>query len=500
MRVAVVRIGVIGLGTLAASVAVGWMITRLPNTVQNGVWLPLVALTAMLGAAIAVGVRGHRDAFSPLVVLPVVLLLLYLVRPLYILSSGRFGPTRAVDDRAVTPDVLPAIAHALWLAVLGIGCLLAGFALHGLMTGSIRALRARETRSSVSFSLAGRDRVVMVLGCALALTVYGYWVLVGQAGGFSQYLSALSLRGGFFFGHAYVVAITLPLKVTALILAASIFKQSRIGGATWLGLGFVFAVVAFGDFLTGGRAGLLLGTLLPVVMLYHYVRRPLSAKAIGVFVFAALIIFVAARVVTRDAIYAQGGGKSRISILESSLLHLPTTTVGGREAIEFDSLVTLVRSPQPKLLLGTTYAPIVTFPIPRTFWSGKPIGGGNTWFTQAYFPQYYALGRTETSVSFFGESLANFGIAGIALLSFLFGSALAAVYAGFRREGGSPLRCIYYAITLGYSLTLIRGDAFHSLTWLAMSVLLTMSGVSLLTSRGEEEARDVSVQPVVASA
>jgi oligosaccharide repeat unit polymerase len=500
MRVGVVRIGVLGLGTLAASVAVGGLTTQLPSTLQNGVWLPLVVLALMLGAAIAVGVRDHRDPFSPLVVLPVVLLLLYFVRPLYILSSGRFGPTRAVDDRAVTPDVLPAIAHALWLAVLGIGCLLAGFALHGLMTGSIHAVRARGKRSNMSFSLAGRDRVVVVLGSALALTVYGYWVLVRQAGGFSQYLSALSLRGGFFFGHAYVVAITLPLKVTALILAASIFRRSRIGAGTWFGLVFVFAVVAFGDFLTGGRAGLLLGTLLPVVMLYHYVRRPLRARAIGLFVVAALIIFVAARVVTRDAIYAQGDGQSRVSILESSLLHLPTTTVGGREAIEFDSLVTLVRNPQPRLLLGRTYAPIVTFPIPRTLWAGKPIGGGNTWFTQAYFPEYYALGRTETSVSFFGETLANFGIAGIALLSFLFGSGLAAVYAGFRREGGSPLSCIYYAITLGYSLTLIRGDAFHSVTWLAMTVLLTMGGVSLLTGRLEPEPLGAPVLPELANA
>jgi oligosaccharide repeat unit polymerase len=482
-----------GLATLLTSVLVAWLMIRSVGS-DGGLWLPTVVITAVLVVSVAASLANERDLLSPMVVLSGVFFLLYVVRPAYVVASGRYGPTRAIDDRSVDASVLASATHALWLVALGVTCVGAGYALHVLVNARGNAAQ-HEDRSGRSDAvtdvlLTHQERVLVATFAAVALSGYAYWRLVQGAGGFSQYLSALSLRGAFFFGHAYVVAVALPLKIIVLILATAFFREPVVHRWRLLTGVALVAIVALGDFLTGGRAGLLLGTLLPLVILFHYLRRPVSARALAVIALLALLIFVSARVVTRDAIYA-GGNQSRTSILISSLKHLPTTTVGGREVIEFDSLLVLVRAEEtghPALLWGRTYLPIISFPVPRRLWPAKPAGGGNTWFTQTYFPGYYAAGRTETSISFFGESYANFGVAGIAVLSFALGFGLSAVYRRFRRRGISSVGVLYYAIVLGYAITLIRGDAFHSVTWCLMSLALTAVLLRFLVVRVVETA------------
>jgi len=247
-----------------------------------------------------------------------------------------------------------------------------------------------------------------------------------------------------------------------------------------------------GDALTGGRATLLLGTLLPALVVVHYLRKPLAGSALLAIAAAGLVVFVGMRVATRDVVY-EGREQSRTDVFRAALFDLPAQTVGGREVIAFDSLVTLVGGSQDSgmPLNGRTYSPIATFPIPRALWPDKPEGGGNAWFTRTYFPAYYGPHRIETSVSFVGESYANFGAAGVVVLPFALGLALSLLYRSLRAT--SDVRFVVaYALLLGYFFTLLRGDAFHSVTGAAMTFALLLVLWPVLTERVEGSATEAA--------
>ena len=115
--------------------------------------------------------------------------------------------------------------------------------------------------------------------------------------------------------------------------------------------------------------------------------------------------------------------------------------------------------------------PVLTFPVPRRFWPGKPLGGGNTWFTTTYYPAYYATGKIETSLSFVGELYANVAIAGVILGMGLLGVAVSRLYQVLL-SARSLVNVLFYTVTLGYVFTLLRGDVFHSVTnWMLTLVV-----------------------------
>ena len=489
MRRDALRLGPIGI-TAGLSIVCG--IAAASGFSTPGLWLPLALLTVL---CLAVGTWSYvtdRDPVSPPILIACLFFVLYVLRPLYILSSGHWGPTRVLDDRAVTAQTVDVMTRASWIVLAGFIALGFGYGLHRSLNqrpqGAWRTIHESVRRFPRPVLRGGSaTRFILVSGL---LAAYAYWELVRQAGGFAAYLHALSARGGFFFGRAYLLAVTLPLKVATLIVVGVLCASDTIPRRKVFLATILVAAVAAGDFLTGGRAGLLLGTLLPVVLLSHYLRRPLRVRAIVILAAVGLFVFVAARVVTRDAVIQNA---PRTQVLVSSLRHLPATTVGGRETIEYDSLMTLVGDSQLKPLLGRTYLPIFTFPVPRALWAGKPAGGGDTWFTEKYYPEYYAAGgHTETSISFVGESYANFGVAGVVAGFFLLGLFVSVLYTRLTRAE-DVRTALLYALVLGYVVTLLRGDAFHSVTWAAMTVAVAVLTWPVIATR--EGATSHTTQP-----
>jgi len=454
------------LALAALSVAVG-VVASVTSVPAPGIAAALSCVALMCIALGAWSLANERDPLSPLFILSGVLLVLYVLRPIYILTSGRIGPARALDDRQVTIAIEGSMTHALWLVALGIlGIALGYFVRRGAPApelGGWRALRGR-IRSAGVIRVSPDGALVSVL-LAFLLAAVAYWSLIRQAGGFGPYINELSLRSGLFYGRGYLALVTIPLKVAALCLVAVMLVQHRRLSVSqkWF-LGGLVLVVTIGDFLSGGRAALILGTLLPVTVLVHYLRRPLAARTLVFVLAGAVVLFVGSRVVTRDAVY-EGRQQSRAALVQQALLHLPASTVGSHEAIPFDSLVTLVDASNAgaPLQLGRTYLPILSFLVPRAVWHGKPVGGANAWFTRTYYPDYYGPDRIETSVSMIGELYANFGAAGIVVGCFLFGFVASLLYR--RLLATSSLRYVLlYALLLGYVFTLVRGDAYHSIT------------------------------------
>ena len=450
-------------------------LTTLIDIEDDRLALLLIATLVLSLSVAVVGVAVTRDVLSPLPALAIVFLVLDVGRPLFILSENRIGPTRRLDDESLNPELIESMTTASALLLLGLSCLFIGYlCVHFARPAKTRAPANKGERR---YEIAGT--AVPTLASLAALAVVGFGILIQQAGGFSQYLNNLSNRTAFFLGQGFMTKANLPLKVGVMIVLAAALTSGRLSRPLKVLLGVSLALVMLGDFLTGGRATLLIGTLLPLVVLRHYLHRRLRLPSIVLIVVVAVLFFVVARVVTRDSVYEnQGGaaGGSALAIAGEQLKSLPTSTLGAKDAVPYDALTMIVRARRNGTLpfqYGRTYVPIVTFPIPRFVWPDKPLGG-NAWFTERYYPQFFGTSRgerTETSISFTGELYINFGIGGVAAGFFILGALLAA---GYRRMAASrelwPV--VLYAISLGYAITLMRGDAFNSVTNWGLTVVV----------------------------
>jgi hypothetical protein len=461
--------------SLLAIALVGWAAGSV--AIENPAALLWIFLTLVLCCgAIAISAARERDPLSPLVVVPVAFIILYVFRPLYILGAGSWGPTTVREARGVTPDVIASMAHASRLVCLAVAMFVVGYLLqrakHPLRREQWRDARERVRRSIGPLSFKGEAAAVL-LALTLVLAVYAYGSLIAEAGGLSAYVSQLSVRSGFFFGRSYLTTVALPLKVVVLSILAVVLLRGRLEPRLRMVAIALLLIVVFGDFLTGGRAAMLTGTLLPAVLLVHYLRRPLRPAAVLGLVLVALLMFIVVRVITRDAVYAGAEGRGTVALIQDAVLNVPKTTVGGQDAIPYDSLLILIEADArgAPLQWGSTYLPIFTYPIPRAVWPEKPLGGGNAWFTQKYFPNFYGSEKIETSISLIGESLVNFGIAGVALVMLAFGFGLSWLYARFITRAGI-IGAVAYAVSFGYAITLVRGDAFHSVTSLVLTLVL----------------------------
>jgi hypothetical protein len=462
-----------GLGLIAGIGFVSWIAGTV--SLENPSALFWIFITLVLCCvAITISVAREGDPLSPLVIVPVAFIVLYVFRPLYILGSGRWGPTAAHEDHSVTSGVIPTMTHASRLVAMAVVVFVIGYlvqrATRPLRPKQWLEVRGRLRRFVGPLSLKlGPTSVLVALTFVLA--VYAYGTLIREAGGISAYISQLSARSGYFFGRSYLTTVSLPLKVVTLLIVSVILMRSKIPPSIRIIVIGLTSIVVVGDFLTGGRAALLTGTLLPVVLLWHYERRPLRLPALTGLIIVALLIFIVIRVVTRDAVYQGAEGRTTSALIQDAVLNIPKTTVGGQDAIPYDSLMVLVEANarEVPLELGSTYLPILTFPVPRSIWPSKPLGGGDVWFTKKYFPLFYGKTKTEASVSLLGESFANFGLVGVALIMFAFGFGLSALYGWFVRSS-HIVGAVAYAITFGYAITLLRGDAFHSVTSLGLTL------------------------------
>jgi len=481
---------------LVVAVAAGLLVANMPGG-ANAVVLPLV-LVAL--ACLLLGVYSgvvERDALAPLSILSVLFLIVYVLRPIYVLSSGRIGPTRAIDDRWVSPEIVGYMERALWLVLLALASLFIGYVLHRARGGGCVPATVAATETGASLSRAG---TTLAVAGAVVVSALAYVSLIREVGGVAAYLSALSLRSDLFFGRGYLAVAALPLKAVTLTILAVVLARGAIPPRARWAIGGLIAIVLVSDFLTGGRAALILGTVVPVLLILHRTRRNIRLKVLVPVLAIVVVVFVGMRVVTRDVVHEANRGKTRTQLVTSALMDLPADTVGGRDAVLFDSLTRLVEAEAhgSEILRGRTYAAILTFPVPRAIWAGKPLGGGNAWFTSTYYPNFYGQGNVETSISLLGESYANFGPAGVVVVFFLFGWVLSTLYArmmGDARATAVPI----YAVTFAHLIQIVRGDAFHAVTsWAMIVVLLLLARPMIVRQAGF--ARGTRVRPTAVAA
>ncbi|HET6175233.1 MAG TPA: O-antigen polymerase [Gaiellales bacterium] len=431
----------------------------------------LVGLTAAaVGLAIPAYLRGARDPLSPALAFAAIFFVYYVLRPLHVLSSGVLGPAKSSYDTPIAA-VLPSVRMALLLAAFGVASFFLAY------IAAIRKPSRSLTDERVEHAWLALERehfhfaVVIASICAIAFI----GTLVIKSGGLAAYLGQIGYRQHTFTNIAFLTQLALPIK-SVLFVALLSRRAPRPQRASWRLILLLGALAATTDVFTGGRANLIIGTILPALLIVHYALRPLRAHTVIVAGLVLLAIAISFRVVFRDSQFSGSSDHSRTSLLQQAYRQPLDAVVGGHDTIAFDSLATLNGAYQQNTprQWGVTYLDTLAFPVPRALWLGKPLGGGSAWFTSTYFSGYYGPDHVETSVTMLGEAQANFGLIGVLLVPGLLGFGLASLYRRMMVRP-TPKAILVYANVLPYAYTFVRGDAYHSIP-----LALLASGTSLL--------------------
>jgi len=447
--------------------------------------LPLLGVTLLGVGLFAFAVFVDRDLFSPASLVGLIVLSFYVARPIYIFSAKSWGAGASADLMDLDPLATGYLIRSLRVAFLATACAFVAYAVSRIAVGT------RVSRRPIPpvHLRAGRARRAVLV--SVGLTALLFLVLLQRAGGPSGYLNALAHKSSFLQGSYYATFLRLPLKACLFAWAATIFSKpgERIRRRDRQVLGALLFGVMASDFLTGGRATLLVQTLLPVALLYHYARRPIRPRSFVALLLCGMAIFVSVRVVTRDSQFNAGQGIGLTTQLKESVLRFPATTVGGTDAVPFDSLMTLMAHEEDAPLGGRTYAEAINAPIPRALFPWKSDGGGNTWFTKTYYPRFYYPDHIETSVSLYGEAYANWRLPGIVIVASLFGAGLGLVYSQFRRRS-SPRWLLGYVAGIGTFALMLRGDAYQTTTSLLAVIVVSCLSVRLVRRGDPLDAAD----------
>lgn len=397
-----------------------------------------------------------RDLLSPMVIVAALFAWLYVAKPLHVLDTLTISSGTSADAIVVNGLWRSAVFEALAAVTITISAVFVAF-----QVAHARAVPVRPARPTALH----RERYLWAVAAAVVLDVVAFGVLLHSAGGLQAHVDGLALRSQSLAGRSFLTLATVPLTLVLLVgLTARLRGRS---GAPGRGLVVALAVLALGSaLLTGGRASLITGLVLPVAVVVHHAGRrigPLVATAVATGCLAAWLTLGA---VLRDTQFRAAPGVGTTDHVRDRFSHLHESTVGGLEAVPFDSLVRLIAARQFGELQwqdGATYRAIATWPVPRAWWPEKPAGGGNAWFSETYVPRFYGDAKVESSISFVGENYANFGWPGIVLGAVAMGLLIGLVHARLTRSADTfdlPL----HGVLLGFMVLTFRSDAYHNVT------------------------------------
>lgn len=416
----VMLVGVYALYVFAAAVL------ALVNDVQGAeLVIPALLVYAAVRVAPVLLYRPEYGWFHPLV-FGALFGVLGLVRafPIY-----AFGLEAHLALPARSPGDLSAlIAWELVLTTLSVLAYYAGF--FYLPTWRVPEL---------NFSRVRHLRLKVVATVALsALAFYVY--LQGQGGLYAHIVSwgqsrSVALAGEFYW---------LTLPTFAMYACLLWFASER--DATRLPLFWACTAVSLiMTFLTAGsRSSIVYSMILGLLLWMIHTRRVPVLRTLALAVVAMLIMGVLGEV--REATWE---GKVSVKDLSGiSRLETITSFVSGELADRSSSLrpilPVLARVPdEVGHLYGSSYLAVVTLPVPRKLWSGKPgLVGGQTGKV------FFGYSNTAVPLGALGEAYWNFNTPGVILVFALFGAFHRWLTRVYRRYAGQSMAMLVLVITL----------------------------------------------------
>lgn len=472
-------------GGAAAIVVSLFFVSLVDQSVSYPTMIALLAV--LLVGALVREMIVFRDPLTPAGIVAITGILLFVLRPLTIMSSEVTSPGARADSRYFSDELVLAGSSAL------VQCLIF-FAAFFLIYYAVAGRREFPIDGAVVPRRVVDSRglqAVVFLTTLVALGAIGYLVL--SSGGVGSYFSGLANRSEFLSGKSFLALTYVPVQIA---LVANVMHRRAVGlpvWNNWINLVAVGSLVLCG-FTAGGRGPLIVGVVLPLLLLKQLGPKPFTLRTIMTMGVGLVIVAITYSVVVRNAAF--DGGRSIDELQSDPVGVMLSQLTSGAETRPFDSLIRLNEAADDESFefqLGSTYATVPAWFIPRALWDDKPSGGGNTWFTSTYVPRFYGTERVETSLSAIGEGYSNFGYAGVAVAGAAFG-----FLAGALKRRHLARRGLLGA-TLTVSLTpilfsLIRGDAYQGGS-LTIATVILASGIYLIVSKKDPGTGPAAPKP-----
>lgn len=423
-----------------------------------------VSFFAIVGVPLYQYVRkGRRDLFEPIYPAALVFLMMFWVRSGYILVWG----SDLLGERPFPPDILRAW-NISWLYLLLATALFYGvyYSRAGVVVANAVAPLPGQWHLGRAYAAIW---VLLAVGLAALLT------LIGQFGSLSSFLwrkpEVFST-----FGTGPLVLLGLCVALS-LQVAYAILITRRSPGAR-----FVFTLVALpavAGQAAQGMKGAFLFMLFSLLILRHYVVRPVRFRLALFFALVGMFLVFPALTALRQA--------SDVNSYQEEWTHysgpIRAADITVQRFSGIESVVFIVlRTPQVMpFQFGKTYLNVLVSWIPREIWPEKPVLGFAQIFTPIYLGHVFAPGGTTYAPTIFGEAYVNFHVAGIMAAAVLGGIFLRAFYQYLIIRNRNLSGAIVYAATLPYVLV---GLEAHSVAWLTTGWLfLVCVGMSFLLAR-----------------
>jgi oligosaccharide repeat unit polymerase len=208
------------------------------------------------------------------------------------------------------------------------------------------------------------------------------------------------------FGNYINLFIYMFYSVAILKIAQNIQKGRRIGH-------IVFIVVIL-LMLLGGRSNVLF-FFISVGLLKNYMSKPINTSVIFLSMIGFILFTIVYRVATRDIYFRGNVDKDFSEVMSENLINSFGFIVGGPDFAQLDALMEIVEDERLEsgYLYGSTIIACLASPIPRAIWPEKPKGAMSE-FTKLYYPRHFKRANGgEFISSWLGECIMSFGFIGV---------------------------------------------------------------------------------------
>lgn len=426
----------------------------------------LLALGAVLVFPILKRIRkGVFDPFEPIVIFSLAYGVIFLARPIAILTSGNFihsRPTRDIDFR----DTFTVV---LWMGLIGAGSFMLGYA---LPLGRQLARRVKSPPREFHTDTA----VVAASGMAvLGVVLFGLYVI--QAGGIAVLRSFLGGRNfvaeaEFFQRSTGYLYIGPYLLTPAALILIAIGRLRRSGVFIFLGANMALLVV-----LRAAPVGsrMLLLPLVTGLVVYGYVSRG-KRPSIVLLMSGLVLAFVGSSFIfsIRDSASRQELGVAEALVdnfshpsqaLEPILAGPDANMVLGLAVV-----AQIVPDEIPYKYGMATVGDLFIRPIPRLLWPEKPLNP-RAEVVSTLWPEEFAANIVNPEFSPLLYFYMDLGLPGVAMGMLVYGVVLRGLFEYYVLHQDNPVVQLLFAASSGLVVVAVRDQPTDTVLRFAVTVL-----------------------------
>jgi oligosaccharide repeat unit polymerase len=400
--------------------------------------------------------KGRRDLFEPVYLATLAFFMLFWVRSVYVLIWG----STYLGERPFASDIVESWNVAWLYLLLACGAFYVGYY-------SNLGLAVAKIFAPLPAKWHGR-RAGWVIVIILAVGLGAFYLLVGRYGGFENFLDRRRSPEVLGLGEVDQLRYCICLSMQA---AYAVMLSRRKG----LGLFILLLLITLGSSLASGSRITLLFPLLGLLMIHHYLKKPLKFRHLVGLVLLFALILSPIMIVLRES-----PSSARTSFWEQ--LRNQEAVSGFLERFSgMDGLVYIIRD-TPKVMdyqYGKTFAFALVAWIPRRFWKDKPLDFVHV-FTPLYLGRWFRPESTAFGPTILGEAYVNFHVAGILLVAGVGGIFLRALYHYLIKRSPGISGVFVYSAILPFIIICLESQCVGLLTpaW----IFLLTCGSSLFAS------------------